>query len=146
MTGGVVDLANAGFDEDREPETECQTCIRVFWCQTCHDTGEIEVMTQGLGPDDYTETIACPDCSDATPPSTGDPLAKLCSDQAAKITAQRTRIAELADDADRLKALWLYPPADIAFWKVAYPDLEDFRRAIDGYTKKAQDEKWGYPS
>ena len=82
----------------------------------------------------------------SAPPSTGDPLAKLCSDQAAKITAQRKRIAELADDADRLKALWLYPPADIAFWKVAYPDLEDFRRAIDGYTKKAQDEKWGYPS
>jgi len=35
---------------------------RVFACETCHDTGEIEVMTNRLGPDDYAETIACPDC------------------------------------------------------------------------------------
>jgi hypothetical protein len=51
MTGGVVDRANAGFEEDR-----------IFACETCHDTGEIEVMTNHLGPDDYMTTIACPDC------------------------------------------------------------------------------------
>lgn len=40
----------------------------------------------------------------------------------------------------------LYPPVDIAFWKVAYPNLDAFRVAIDRYTKKKQDDKWGYPS
>ena len=45
-------------------KTEAKEEVRVFFCQTCHDTGEIDVMTQGLGPDDYTEKIACPDCGD----------------------------------------------------------------------------------
>ena len=31
----------------------------VFACETCYDTGEIEVMTNLVGP---AETIACPDC------------------------------------------------------------------------------------
>jgi ribosomal protein S27AE len=35
---------------------------RAFDCETCHDTGEVEAITQHLGPDDYTESIACPDC------------------------------------------------------------------------------------
>jgi hypothetical protein len=34
----------------------------VFACKRCHDSGEVEVMTQHLGPDDYLTTIACPDC------------------------------------------------------------------------------------
>ena len=65
--------------------------------------------------------------------------------QAAKGTAVRATL-EAIEDADRLKALWLYPPVDIAFWKVAYPNLDAFRVAIDRYTKKKQDDKWGYPS
>ena len=100
MTGGVVDLANAGFDEDREPETECQTCIRVFWCQTCHDTGEIEVMTQGLGPDDYTETIACPDCNKC----------KCCATSVGGLIERLEReLAAAKGDADRYRWLRSHP-------------------------------------
>jgi len=32
---------------------------RVFACETCYDTGEIEVITNLL---EQAETIACPDC------------------------------------------------------------------------------------
>ena len=47
-----------------QPCPACRSAARLFACETCHDTGDIEVMTQGLGPDDYAEKIACPDCGD----------------------------------------------------------------------------------
>ncbi len=76
FAGGVVDLANAGFEEDRgncpfcgaapddfhDPGCGLKPAQRIFGCETCHDSGEIEVMTSHLGPDDYAESISCPDC------------------------------------------------------------------------------------
>lgn len=51
-----VDTVLAPFKDALAQAPEPQTC------KECHGSGDIEVMTQHLGPDDYATTIECPVC------------------------------------------------------------------------------------